>query len=244
MPQVKADPRKGCHADIGGGWCVERKQGELVSLSYGPLIWMIREARKAGLPFDDDALRESGFVQPDGNLARNASIPHLQIDGRPTSQSPIQETQALSQSGANVDSFFDRMHLSATKGLIHDGLAFNTGTPFAGVISWRIMEYLPFRRMDLRPDGTWAPIRFPLPMGEVRDIPKEAWIHNSALRRMQLDENYRPGNLIIGGGGRGVKRAPDWFGIGRWKILREEGDPVGEVIVRAMDKNDEGVIAG
>lgn len=78
-------------------------------------------------------------------------------------------------------------------------------------------------------------------MGEVRDLPHEAWIHNSAIRRMQSDEKYRPGNLIIGGGGRGVRTAPAEFGIGKWKVLREEGDPVGEVMVRSMDEMKEKV---
>jgi hypothetical protein len=49
---------------------------------------------------------------------------------------------------------------------------------------------------------------------------------------MQADPKYRPGNLIIGGGGRGVRFAPAEYGIGKWKILREEGDPVGECWVR------------
>jgi hypothetical protein len=49
---------------------------------------------------------------------------------------------------------------------------------------------------------------------------------------MKADPTYRPGNLIIGGGGRGVRFASSEYGIGKWKCLREEGDPVGEVWVR------------
>jgi hypothetical protein len=49
---------------------------------------------------------------------------------------------------------------------------------------------------------------------------------------MHADPSYRPGNLIVGGGGRGVRVAPPEFGIGSWKLLREEGDPVGECWVR------------
>src|SRR5207245_879342 len=97
---------------------------------------------------------------------------------------------------------------------------------------WKIMEYLPFRRMDLRPDGSWKPIRWPLPCGETRDIPEDAKIHCSAIKRMKEDPKYRPGNLIIGGGGRGVKLAPEQFGMGQWKIVSNEGDPVREVYGR------------
>lgn len=94
------------------------------------------------------------------------------------------------------------------------------------------MEYLPFRRMDLRPDGSWKSIAWPLPKGEVRDIPDEVVIHNSVLKRMEFDASYRPGNLIVGGGGRGVRQAPECEGTGRWKVVREKGDLVGECFAR------------
>jgi hypothetical protein len=57
--------------------------------------------------------------------------------------------------------------------------------------------------MDLQENGSWKPIRWPLPCGEVRDIPENARVHGSVMRRLQIDEKYRPGNLIIGGGGGG-----------------------------------------
>lgn len=40
---------------------------------------------------------------------------------------------------------------------------------------------------------------------------------------MEAVESYRPGNLIIGGGGRGVKVAPKELGIGEWEILKNHG---------------------
>lgn len=40
----------GCHADIGGGW--EKLPGETWPLSHAPLVWMVREAERAGLRFD------------------------------------------------------------------------------------------------------------------------------------------------------------------------------------------------
>ncbi len=86
--------------------------------------------------------------------------------------------------------------------------------------------------MDLRDDGSWRPIRWPLPCGEVRDIPANARVHGSVIRRMQQDATYRPGNLIVGGGGRGVRLAPEQYGIGEWVCAEREGCPVGEVWVR------------
>ena len=124
----------------------------------------------------------------------------------------------------------------ATQTRLHDSLTFSGGLPWTSVIPWLIMEHLPFRRMDLQPDGTWKPISWPLPRGETRDMPDDAQIHSSVIQRMKADPNYRPGNLIIGGGGRGVRRAPKSAGIGKWKVVRERGDPVGEAVVRNTRK--------
>ena len=60
-------------------------------------------------------------------------------------------------------------------------------------------------------------------MSETRDIPYEAMIHHSAIRRMEADPTYRPGNLIIGGGGRGVRIAPKELGIGEWEVYKNHG---------------------
>lgn len=74
-----------------------------------------------------------------------------------------------------------------TRGKIHDALLFKNGVGVAGVLGWKMMEYLPFRRMDLQPDGSWEAIIWPLPRGEVRDIPDNVKIHCSVLRRMEAD---------------------------------------------------------
>lgn len=114
--------------------------------------------------------------------------------------------------------FHNRFHFAATKGRIHDVLQFNNGAAAMSVVSWNIMEYLPFRRMDLQEDGTWKAIIWPLPKGETRDIPANAVVHSSVIKRMLADPKYRPGNLIVGGGGRGVRHAPEGMGIGKWCV--------------------------
>ena len=239
----------GCHADLGGGWPLG--DGEEAALSHGPLVWMIREAQRAGLELDrekmlslhccdeDPRMLDAGFpspVKPD-----KPSIPTFKVTT--PSQPDIfrsphsQHEQPGWHAGMEPEppqpsDFHKRLHYSATEGVLHDCLEFNNGLPRASVLSWKIMEYLPFRRMDLQPDGSWKAITFPLPMGEVRDIPEDAKIHHSAIRRMEANEDYRPGNLIIGGGGRGVRKASKELGIGEWVIHKNEGDPVGEVHVR------------
>ncbi len=131
---------------------------------------------------------------------------------------------------------FHKMLHKAHLARIHDSLEFKSGLGPLPVMSWKLMEYLPFRRMDLQPDGSWRPIRWPLPCGEVRDIPHTARVHGSVIRRMRLDDNYRPGNLIVGGGGRGTRTAPKEHGIGVWECVQDPGDPVGEIWVKKMSE--------
>ena len=80
----------------------------------------------------------------------------------------------------------------------------------------------------------------PLPRGEVRDMPDESKVHHSAIKRMHANPDYRPGNLILGGGGRGVKRAPKSAGIGEWIVVKEAGDIVGEAFVRKKMEGENG----
>lgn len=228
----------GGHADIGGGWGLPK--GEKWPLSHGPLVWMVQEAQRAGLQFDERKLKQfqcceefSGDVTPTQEAF--ASQYHRESDGNPTrvagdsySQIDVEKLQIL----AGCNSFQRALKESSARGHLHDCLKFDSSLSTISVLWWRFMEYLPFRRMDLQPDGSWKPIRWPLPCGEVRDIPAGAHIHNSAIRRMKEDKNYRPGNLIVGGGGRGVKKAPQKLGIGEWQVIRDKGSLVRETYVR------------
>lgn len=164
----------GCHADLGGGWPNEESP-----LSHGPLVWMVREAQRAGLDFDRDMMirlkccddsYENWPESYDATHVGNSNIPKVQVTassnqnifGSPKSEisnpgwAPGMEPQEPEES-----EFHRHLHLAATKGRLHDCLEYNNGLSVMSVISWKIMEYLPFRRMDLRPDGSWAAISFP-----------------------------------------------------------------------------------
>ncbi|KAI4918056.1 hypothetical protein J4E90_002436 [Alternaria incomplexa] len=236
----------GCHADIGGGWPLGDDDA---ALSHVALVWMVREAQKAGLDFDEDKLAALSCCheEPTTNVSRaQNNIPMIAID--PASPSPVianSGAQSVDTAGYTDDDnilshhrehpnthFHKHFHSAATKGRIHDVLQFNNGANRMGVVSWNIMEYLPFRRMDLQEDGTWKAIRWPLPKGETRDIPANAVIHSSVIKRMRADPTYRPGNLIVGGGGRGVRHAPKDMGMGQWVVACDEGHHVGECFMR------------
>ncbi|KAK8022255.1 short chain dehydrogenase reductase family [Apiospora rasikravindrae] len=203
-------------------------------------------------PLDDEypasPPQSSGGQNGDGD--GNRAVPGIHIDAAsPSPESAEEEEKNMDItdwshfSQSNVDNehekndhhrlhpFHEMMH-HAHVSLIHDSLEFSSGLTHMQVLSWKIMEYMPFRRMDLQSDGSWKPIRWPLPCGEVRDIPHTARVHGSVIRRMKMDPKYRPGNLIVGGGGRGMRHAPEEYGMGEWECVAEEGDPVGEVWVK------------
>ncbi|OAR00918.1 hypothetical protein LLEC1_00615 [Akanthomyces lecanii] len=219
----------GGHGDIGGGWPVpdDRK-----SASHVPLSWIVREAMNAGLEFDMQRVTAMGCTEaqisvtvqgPESTNANEGS----QAQGN---EPPGLDAQSSFKSQYS-SAFTESLHQSHTS-LLHDSLIYGGGLGHVAVTGWKIMEWLPFRRMDLQRDGSWKPIRWPLPRGEVRDIPPGVRVHGSVLRRMNKDENYRPGNLIVGGGGRGLRRAPKELGMGEWRCVAEPGDPIGEIWMR------------
>ncbi|KAG5951060.1 hypothetical protein E4U53_003853 [Claviceps sorghi] len=254
----------GGHGDIGGGWDAP---DDHKSASHVPLAWMVREAIKAGLAFDMPNVIDMGCqdaadhqIRPSARDARTsrASRPAIQVQdeaghiqhGLPNSQSSpsmdeaeFQTAHAAQETASSPMSPFHEMMHRAHTALIHDSLEYGGGLGAMAVTAWKFMEYLPFRRMDLQPNGSWKPIRWPLPCGETRDIPDNVRVHGSVIRRMNEDKTYRPGNLIIGGGGRGVRRAKPDDGIGDWICVAEPGDPVGEIWTKRPrgDRNGHGI---
>lgn len=164
----------GGHGDIGGGWDVEVGSK---SASHVPLVWMVREAMQAGLSFDVEKVVRMGCSEAlqdstGDNMEPNSQIPlpDIRVEAASPLSSPMPEKQAASGNEkvecekSPVSAFHEMMckaHLART----HDSLAFDCGMSKLSVLSWKMMEYMPFRRMDLRPDGSWKPIRWPLPCG-------------------------------------------------------------------------------
>ena len=73
----------GCHADLGGGWPLSK--GEENPLSHGPLVWMVREAQRAGLEFDLEKLLRANCCDEDYNIPSHeitsdkVSLPQIQV---------------------------------------------------------------------------------------------------------------------------------------------------------------------
>ena len=249
----------GGHCDIGGGWSL--RDGEVVALSHGPLVWMvsipahptsttitrtwstnpgyrkqINEAMKAGVAFDEERMDNLKCLIDESKYLTKLDeriLEEIEPSGKdldpPQTSTPAPETKETGKPDA-------RTHLlnSYTSGKVHDCLLYPSGgVPLAQTIGWKAMEWLPFRRMDLQPDGSWKPISWPLPRGEVRDIPQNAKVHNSAFKRMLADPEYRPGNLLVDGGGRRVRKAPPDPNAHtrKWEVDRDMGSLVHEVHV-------------
>ncbi|KAE8334061.1 hypothetical protein BDV39DRAFT_212059 [Aspergillus sergii] len=220
----------GCHADIGGGWGLE--DGEEYALSHAPLVWMVEKAQEVGVKFSVKKRKDFNCWHDPGCKAQGREQDRASPENHMSNPAPIVIAPDDTDEKPDLSHFEHVLRRSSTDGKLHDCLQFRKGLPWTSVLSWKVMEYMPFRRMDLQDDGSWKPIRWPLPCGEVRDIPNDAKIHVSAINRLKFNPEYRPGNLIIGGGGRGVKIAPKECGIGDWEVAAHHGCPIQETYLR------------
>ncbi|KAL4894280.1 hypothetical protein BDV59DRAFT_192618 [Aspergillus ambiguus] len=203
----------GCHADIGGGLKLDKDED--LALSHVPLVWMVQEAQRAGLRFDPEKMKLFHcFDDTTGNIG----LPHH------LEQSTNSQTNGNTDDGSD---FKTALWRATTNGHVHDFLQYGHGVPWPTVLTWKIVEYLPFRRMGLQNDGSWRPIRWPLPLGERRDLPKEAKIHGSVIRRMKANPKYRPENLLRDG--KGKNKRPLEHVIGAWEVHAHRGCPVREI---------------
>jgi hypothetical protein len=205
----------GCHADIGGGRKLD--EDEEYALSHVPLVWMVNEAQDAGLQFDPEKRK----------------LFRCFYDPRDSCLSPTEEATVDQQETNELLQFKSALWRAATTSRIHDFLQFGQGVAWTTVLTWKIVEYLPLRRIGLQEDGSWRVIRWPLPLGERRDVPRDAKVHLSAVRRMEANSNYRPDNLIRGK--RWKKKCPREYGIGQWEAYTHCGCPIRETYQKMPD---------
>ena len=117
------------------------------------LSWMVREARKAGMPFDEEKVQASNLFAEDPGPSPDVQpkdTPQLKVEGEPVHESD------LSRSKMQSATWHEEMHRLAAKGRLHDSLTFGGGLSRLAVCAWQLMEFMPFRRMDLQQDGKSA----------------------------------------------------------------------------------------
>jgi uncharacterized protein (DUF2235 family) len=232
----------GNHGDVGGGW--EDKEG-CMSLSHVPLVWIVRAAHKAGVKFDLKKLAKMGIEVQD---ASNGTQPTLAAKASTESETETNLAehdggeQADGQQGSTrtdtkdatvkVTEVFEPRYDAMLSGSVHDCLSNSSGLAWHEVIRWNLMEWLPFRRMELN-NGKWEPMRWPLTCGEQRDIPDESHVHASVIERLRQNPKYRPKNLILGGGRESDGDEAKVFEPEKWEELASaKGDIYDRVYVR------------
>ncbi|KAB8253532.1 hypothetical protein BDV32DRAFT_158407 [Aspergillus pseudonomiae] len=205
----------GCHAGIGGGLTLDKEED--LALSHVPLVWMVQETQRAGLQFNpENIMLFHCFDDSAGNGRLSGNLEHS-TDGQ--------------EAGDECD-IKTSLWKATINGHVHDFLRYGQGVPWPTVLAWKIVEYLPFRRMALQSDGSWKPIRWPLPLGERRDLPKGAKVHRSVIRRMEANAKYRPENLLKYG--KGKNKSPLEDGIGAWEVHTHRGCLVRETYHRKL----------
>jgi len=123
---------------------------EKVPLSHGPLVWMVHEAIKAGLSFDEGKLLdlccmedESGYfgkVDLTGNGAQSQAIPQFQINSPGGSPTDVTSSTEVAGPKATQSAFRHALIDSATTSKCHDCLEFGGGLKAGSVIWWNVME--------------------------------------------------------------------------------------------------------
>ena len=149
----------GGHADIGGGW--EINNGE-TPLSHVPLVWIVREAKKSGLAFDEEKMRSLHCWDDSEEVKERelVHVPTIELLVSPTEEKAVNEVADGNREARGAPTFKSYLLKASTKSVLHDCLELGQGLPIASVLRWRIMEWIPFRRLDLTDTGKWKPIRW------------------------------------------------------------------------------------
>jgi uncharacterized protein (DUF2235 family) len=179
----------GCHGDVGGGWPAELENAfdtDPESMTIWQRVKNFFTSRKPKEASRD--VRADPFQMSDIPLAW--MIRELELVGEMDKPAAIKFSKAL----GGFKRQFKKRKEQALKGTIHDSLAFGCGTSFVKVLFWKFMEILPIiTRWELEENG-WVNVRFPLNMGNSRDIPPDAVLHGSLLWRLKNDPRYCPDN--------------------------------------------------
>jgi hypothetical protein len=136
------------------------------TLSHVPLVWMVREAQKAGLKLnyermvmlnvaDDSAQINQALAGFAFHSQKNAGIPDINLIS--SSPDPSRQNSGLEapteHQGPPRSKFHELLHKAATTGRIHDCLKFNNGATPMGVIAWNSKTFfhlhLPFPKHQM-----------------------------------------------------------------------------------------------
>lgn len=180
---------------------MDRKWNEATPLSHLSLVWMMNKAKPAGLRFDrhQETRHNTSTIEQDLDLI-SGDYKKAKNEGDNAYHSSLYRS--------SVDSLND----ACDKGFLHNELQFGRGWAPVHVCKRRFKNLFYSRTLS----------QSAAKKQNLRNIPLDASIHCSVLRRMGADPTYRPSNLCIDN--------PDSL------TILNKGDPVRECFVRASAK--------
>ncbi|KAL1799675.1 hypothetical protein ACET3X_000017 [Alternaria dauci] len=183
----------GNHGDIGGGWPAPDNNKDNPKANP-KASWWRRVFRSLTDKKPDNNLRElDPYQMSDVPLAW--MIRELEMLEPEGSKSAIKWSK-------RKDGFkyhFLQNLTEAYSSAMHDTLSVGGGASLFKVMLWNFMEWLPFSRWELRwnkPASSykWEYTHKPLNKASGRDIPYGALLHDSLLKRLHDDPDYKPIN--------------------------------------------------
>ena len=90
------------------------------------------------------------------DVATAANLPAIEVSTTGGEAKPVPRQVELGKR-EHFKTILEDTIMGAT---LHDCLRFDGGLTWGGTFRWTLMEYLPFRRLDLGEDGKWKPIRW------------------------------------------------------------------------------------
>ncbi|KAL4904046.1 hypothetical protein BDW74DRAFT_32001 [Aspergillus multicolor] len=201
----------GGHGDVGGGWPAGDGQGKRSVVSADVA------GRKMSTPWNafeyirgirsSDQLEGPSDANPDAtglDQRQMSDIPlawmihELEAVGRKDPSAAVIWSSKVERFKTSLNKWFHDKNRFALGGFVHDSLSFGLGTDFFTVLLWKFLEYYPLttrwelKWTDSRP--LWENVRFPLNEGRPRDMPFDAVLHESLVRRLNEDPKYKPQN--------------------------------------------------
>jgi hypothetical protein len=183
----------GCHGDVGGGWPASRENPLDAKKDVGEWSWWDRVKNVFLKRTDDETSQslEKGPLQM-SDIPLAWMIREIELVGK---QDP---SAAVKWRGDGLKRFkkkFIKRKYEALDGIYHDSLRFGYGSSLGKVLLWKFLEWLPLIKRWEYIDNDWQFIRFPLNMGNTRDIPRGAELHSSLIYRLKNETlNYFPKN--------------------------------------------------
>ncbi|RDW76905.1 T6SS phospholipase effector Tle1-like catalytic domain-containing protein [Aspergillus mulundensis] len=191
----------GGHGDVGGGWPAgDGRRSVADEKRPNPSHWSPWQymQRLWSLYKLEGPSNTHGAELQMSDIPLAWMIDELELVGQKNPLAAVKWSSKVDRFKRNLHKWFHDKDRFAIGGFVHDSLSFGLGTDFFTVLLWKFLEYWPLTTRwelawtDSRP--LWENVRFPLNEGGSRDMPFDAVLHESVVRRLDQDPLYNPTN--------------------------------------------------